>query len=174
MQAHHARVELPERVVRAAAVGKDLGALQRERDVRGVGREELLARLVGQRRVGGLHNEDAKGHGALPGGVLDRGRQHVLVELVQPRPGREPPRLAVVPVVGHVDLWADADDLAVEQPHAAVVAHAVVEHGHANVEQDVVRVCALENLLDAFPAVRVRVALEKVVFAAIAADLIFS
>ena len=164
-------------MVRAASVRDDLDAVEREVDVRRLGREELLARLEAERGVERLDDEDADRRGRRAGEGLEARRQPELLERPEPRaarvdePRREVAHLAVVAVVREVDLRAEADDLAVEAHDAAVVRDVAVLHGHADVAQDPVGQVAVEQLVEALPRVLERVELEERVLAAVARDL---
>ena len=59
--------------------------------------------------------------------------------LVASLPGREPPRLAVIAVIGQVELRADGYDLAIQAEDTAVVCDPEMLDGHADVAEDVVR-----------------------------------
>jgi len=85
-----------------------------------------------------------------------------LLGLLVLHPGREPPQLAVVAVVGEPHLGADEEDLAVVDDDAAVVDDILVDDGHADVDDHVEAVVALEDLDEDLPGVKVRVACERV------------
>ena len=138
-------------VVAAAAVGYDLHARQRERDVRRGRREQLLARLGRQDRVVERQRRVAQGTTALPCDAPDLRGQAVLLHLARPLPALEVARLPacqqtvrdatgfpqplevkglmqqistpVVAVICHGQLGPDEEDLAIEEEDAAVVAH---------------------------------------------------
>ncbi len=65
-------------------------------------------------------------------------------------------------------LGSNQHNAALEQKHAAIVAHAVVQHRHANVAQAAAAEIGGEQRGQRLPRVRDRVALVKVVFAAVA------
>jgi hypothetical protein len=62
-------------------------------------------------------------------------------------PGGEVAALAVVAVLGEVQLWADEQDAAVERKEAAVVEDAAVEDGEADIEEDAVGVARGQEVL---------------------------
>jgi hypothetical protein len=96
--------------------------------------------------------------GVLSGHVGDHLGQVVLLGLLVLLPRREPPQFAVVAVVGHPHLGADQEDLFVEEDDAAVVDDVLVDDGHADVDEHVFGVFALEDLDEDLPRVQVRVA----------------
>jgi hypothetical protein len=65
-------------------------------------------------------------------------------------------------------LGPNEHNAALEQEDAAIVAHTVVQHRHANVAQAAAAEVGREQRGQRLPRVRDRVALEKVVFAAVA------
>ena len=65
-------------------------------------------------------------------------------------------------------LGPNEHNAALEQEDAAIVAHTVVQHRHANVAQAAAAEVGREQRRQRLPRVRDRVALEKVVFAAVA------
>ena len=96
----------------------------------------------------------------------------MLLDLAVLVPRREVPQLSltmsyfiitsdsahVIPVVGHPHLGADQEDLFVEEDDAAVVDDVLVDDGHADVDEHVFGVFALEDLDEDLPRVQVRVA----------------
>lgn len=119
-----ARVQLAQLVVAAAAVGDDLHARQRQRNVRRQRREQLLAGLSCQQRVVECKDAVAEGAAGLAsgasssgtaggsgGGVGNERGQGVRLQRARLLPGGEIARLAVVAVVGQVQLGPDEQDL---------------------------------------------------------------
>ena len=139
--------------------------------MRRVGGEDLLAGLTAHHRVRHRDGGDANGHCPLATDGGDHPGQGVLLQASACIPLGEPAGLAVVAVVGHAHLGTDMQDLAVKDEDAAVVAHVLVDHGHADVAQDAVGEVAGQQRGDRLPAVQDGVALVKVVLAAVPGDL---
>mmetsp|Transcript_29678 Transcript_29678/g.79690 ORF Transcript_29678/g.79690 Transcript_29678/m.79690 type:complete len:715 (-) Transcript_29678:189-2333(-) len=168
----HALVQLAQLVVGARAVGDDLHAVQSKGDVGRVGGEELLASLAPKARVRQRECSEADGRGALAtsGGAHHCGEGEVL-DAAREAPRREPAALTVVAIVGEVELGANEQHARVEAEHAAVVAHALVQDGHAKIAEQVARGAGAQEVREGLPRVQQRVLLEEVVFAPVARDL---
>ena len=180
-------VEFAQFVVRAGTVSDQVDALQGEFNVGGGRRPQFFAALATDRQTGILPKLErlrAKGCRALVAGQLGlhKGREDhgfVAVGVVATSTtttaliGREPPRFAVVAIVGERQLGPHQQNAAIQRQHAAVVADARVVAGHAKIAQHFVRGPALEQFHQTLPGVRHRVGLVKVIFAAVAGDFEF-
>jgi len=92
-------IQLAQLVVAAAAVRNDFHPGQRERNVRRLRREQLLAGLRRQQCVGGAQGAVAKGAGGLTGQCADVGGEGVVLQGASVLPGAE------VPVGGAFWVW---------------------------------------------------------------------
>jgi hypothetical protein len=92
-------------------------------------RKQLLAGLRRNTRIQRRDGRIPKRDLPLPRHLCHHPWQIVLLYILDPAPAREVPHLAVVAVVGEVELGADEEDLLVVGDDAAVVADILVADG---------------------------------------------
>lgn len=121
--------------------------------MRTLGIPQLLADLKSDAGVAGGENSVAEWNRSL----ADDGGNHAgeveLLSLEAFRPGGEPTRLSVAPVIAHLHFRPNQQDALVQESHSAVVDDVVVLHGHAYVDQHVLTDGRSQQLQQHFPRV---------------------
>mmetsp|Transcript_13860 Transcript_13860/g.28526 ORF Transcript_13860/g.28526 Transcript_13860/m.28526 type:complete len:502 (+) Transcript_13860:1428-2933(+) len=172
----HSGLELAQFVVRAGSVGEDFDSAEGEGDVRRLGRPEFFAGFAAEGGgVGALEVVEAEGGAALV--VFGKKRLprqqnglHPTALRRRPVSGEIPP-LPVIPIVRQRALGPHQQHPPILANDPAIVPHPPVQHRHAEIAHQIVRRPAREQLGQRLPAVPKGVHFQKVVFAAVAADL---
>lgn len=66
---------------------------------------------------------------------------------------RLPARFSVVTVIRQGHFWPHKENLLVQTEYPAVIADILVPNGHANIDEDVIRVPTLEEISQSLPRV---------------------
>lgn len=142
----YSSIELSQLVMRGRRVDEDFHAVQAHCQVRTVGGKELLAEFDANDGIPRRNDGITKGDRLLLGHFSDHPGQEEVVGLPSSRPGRKVSQLAVVAIVGHVHLWPDEENLAVEEQDSTVVQRRSMQDGHSDVADDPIRRICLEEL----------------------------
>lgn len=113
----------------------------------------------------------AKGHRLLAHDCSNHTRKVVLLCLEAFRPSGEPTGLAIAPVVTHLHLGTDEEDLLVQKGHTTIVDDVAMLHGHAHIDQHVLADGRGQQLQEYFPGVEESVWLQEVILTTVATEV---
>ena len=167
-------------MVGTGSVADDVDAPQGHVDVLGAGSPQLLAGFASDggpvRKGEAVQTEGGVALAVELGEQIGREEDLLLLMVGGGASGRwrsvagKVSALPVVAIVGHGRLGPYQQYVPVVTQHAAIVPEPTVQYGHAKVAEQIIGGTPLQQLGQTLPAVRVGVAFQKVILAAVAAQ----